>query len=372
MTYKNKTIAEKFGMLLDQINPDIVHIQHLLYLSADIIEETRKRNIPIVFTLNDYWLICPQGQLLKIKMDVCDMHSCSECADCILYQLSIKKNVLSSYYLLKRYLPENLIRLAQNIYLQCSKLSFLSKNKIDILIKERIIYMKDICSKIDLFISPSEFLRNKFIEYGIKENQIVYLKHGLNSGGLRILPKKPYNKLRFGFIGNLMPAKGVHVLIESFNKIKNENAELRIYGRNLSYKSIMGNYLKYVMKIAKNNNIRFMGGFDNGRIGEILSEIDILIVPSIWYENSPLVIQEAFACKTPVIASNIGGIPELINDGMNGLLFKPNDVEQLCESIKSVIEHPRLIEALKQNIEPPKTIEQNAKEIENVYKELLR
>ena len=72
-----------------------------------------------------------------------------------------------------------------------------------------------------------------------------------------------------------------------------------------------------------------MGEFKHSRIAEIFSEIDVLVVPSVWYENSPLVIQEAFLAGTPVIASDIGGIPELVKDKENGLLFKANDDNDL-------------------------------------------
>jgi glycosyltransferase involved in cell wall biosynthesis len=232
--------------------------------------------------------------------------------------------------------------------------------------------MKDIYSKVDLFISPSQFLRRKFIEFGIPEDRITLFPYGFNLENFGNLQKVFSDKLRFGFIGNLLPAKGTHILIEAFNKIKNYNVELRVYGQVNSYKGILGNYLKYLKKISKNKNIKFMGRFDYKDVGEIFKEIDVLVVPSIWYENSPLVIQEAFATKTPVIASDIGGIPELIDDGVNGLLFDPNDSDDLYKKINLIIENPSLIEEIRQNIKPPKSIEENAKEIEKIYNKLTQ
>lgn len=368
-TYKNDAVAEKFGFILDQIKPDIVHVQHLLYLSTRIVEEMEKRNIPIVFTLHDYWLICPQGQLLKNNMKICNGENNSECMQCIAHQLNIKKNVFNTYYFLKKIMPEALFQLIKNIYLTYGKFSL---NKKINLIEERITYIKGICSRVDLFISPSQFLRKKFIEFGIPQNKIIFSRYGFNLDSFKDVKKQPSAKLRFGFIGNLLPAKGVHVLINAFNKIKDDKAELRIYGEEISYKGKLGCYLSSIKKLAKNKNIKFMGGFDNRNAVNVFNEIDVLIVPSIWYENSPLVIQEAFACKTAVIASRTGGILELIEDGRNGFLFEPNNADDLYRKINLIIKNHCSIEEIKQNIKPPKSIEENAQELGNIYEDLLK
>lgn len=371
MTYKNNVIAEKFGLVLDQVTPDIVHIQHLLYLSTKIIEEIQKRRIPIVFTLHDYWLICPQGQLFKDNAGVCNQDNNLECINCILHHLAIKKYIFDVYYFLNKVAPKNLLPLLRNIYLNYCRFSFLSKSKAAKLIEERTSHMKAICSKVDLFISPSRFLRSKFIDFGIPEEKIIFLPHGIDLNKLKNLRKVTSDKLRLGFIANLLPAKGAHVLIQCFNNIENENIELKIYGRVLSYKGILGNYLNYIKKIAKNKNIKLMGGFNNKNISEIFSEIDILVVPSIWYEASSIVTMEAFASQVPVIASDIGGIPELIKDGVDGLLFNPGNVGALRKKLEYAINNREIITKFKENIPKIKSIEENAREIEEIYSRLI-
>lgn len=370
MTYKNKAIAHKFCQVLDLVQPNIVHIQHLLYLSVEIINEIKKRDIPIIFTLNDYWLICPQGQLLKNNGLSCQGANNSDCIECVLYQLSIKRYIFNIYYFLNRYFPEFLFQMIKKSYLNCHKRLFLNKNFALNLIEERITHMKNICSIVDLFIAPSNFLREKFIEFDLPKEKIFLLNYGFNLENFKKFQRTPSVKLRFGFIGNILPAKGVHILIKAFNKIENNNVELKIYGKQLSYKGELGNYLEYIKKLAKNKNIKFMNEFDNKNISTIFEGIDVLIVPSIWYENSPLVIQEAFAFKTPVVASRIGGIPELINHGENGFLFEPNSYEDLFRTVNTIIKKPSLIEELKQNIRMPQSIEENTKVIEDIYKGL--
>lgn len=369
-TYKNNTIAEKFTSVLETTKPDIVHIQHLLYLGAELIEEIKKRKIPIVFTLHDYWLFCPQGQLFKDNKENCDRQIFSECIDCIIHHLSIRRRIFDIYYFSQKILPVSFFQLLKNIYLTYCK--FCSpKNEALNLLNERLIYIKDICSKVDLFIAPSKFLRSKFVEFGVPEDKIVFLSYGLNLDRFKDFQKIPSTKLRFAFIANLLPAKGAHILIECFNKIGDENVELKIYGRVASCKGKLGNYLNYLKKITKNKNIKFMGGFDNREVAKIFREIDVLIVPSIWQEVSPIVIMEAFATKTVVIASDIGGIPESIKDGINGFLFKPGNINDLHKKIDLIIKNPSIIEKIKQNIKFPKNIEENTKEIESLYKNLL-
>ena len=110
-----------------------------------------------------------------------------------------------------------------------------------------------------------------------------------------------------------------------------------------------------------------MGEFEHDNIGRVLEEISVLVVPSIWSENSPLVILEAFLSKTPVIASRIGGIPEMVRDGVNGLLCKPKDVDDLREKVTSLISNPLLLDRLTAGILSVKPMEDHAKEIQDTY-----
>ena len=165
-----------------------------------------------------------------------------------------------------------------------------------------------------------------------------------------------------------MPHKGVHVLLEAFNKLTNSNAELRIYGDS----RFAPNYYERLRLMATNSSIKFMDSFDNNRVYEILAETDVLVVPSIWYENSPLTIHEAALAGVPVIASNIGGMTELIERMKNGLLFQVEDANDLYEKMRLLIDNPRLIKELKGKAEEVKTIEENAKELEGIYLQYVR
>lgn len=230
---------------------------------------------------------------------------------------------------------------------------------------------KDIHSKIDLFMAPSSFVKNIFIEYGFPAEKILYSPYGFDLHHVASVPKSKSKVLRFGFMGTLLPVKGVSLLISAFKGIKNKNIRLSIYGKLFPYAGF-DYYPNLLKKMVKGDaRIELMGGYDNKDSGRILANIDVLVVPSLWLENAPLVIQEAFLAKTPVIASRIGGIPELINDGVNGLLFKPGDADDLRGKMQSIIDNPRVIEEFQKNMPGVRSIEDDARQIEEIYKKLI-
>jgi len=373
MYYENEAINKKFVELLDEITPDVVHIQHLVFLSIGLIKMINNRGIPIVFTLHDYWLICPKWHVLKNGSTPCEKifsgNFDRECLNCLSEILNIKKGAKRIYLLSKSLLPAFALRWLKNAYFLYARK--VHDNNIGIgKLKERSIRIKALLNNIDLFIAPSEYLKNKFIEFGISPGRTRLSRHGLNSDLFKGIQKVKANKIRFAFIGTILPAKGIHILIESFNNINRANAELNIYGRLYPYTGFE-HYPPYLKKLVKNENIKFMGEFNQSEIVNIFSEIDILVVPSVWYENSPLVIKEAFLSKTPVIASRIGGIPELVTDGVNGLLFNPGDAGDLQRKIQYIIDNRDILRKFSENIPKIKNIEDNAKEIEEIYVNLI-
>jgi len=342
--YNNKEIEKRFLKVLDEVSPDIVHIQHLLFLSLGLVDVIKKRDIPIIFTLHDYWLMCPKGQLLKNNRKICKNPLSANCPYCLSTSLNprvlVKKifKALTHYKIPTRFNPD----------------------------------LAKIYKDVDLFIAPSNFLRHRFIEFGLPPEKIIYSDNGMNLDILKDIEKIKSDKIRFGFIGTLIPAKGVHVLIEAFNKVKSNKAVLKIYGKTPVNNNIF-NYYNRIRRMAGNNkNIKFMGTFNNKDVAKIFKEIDVLIFSSIWEENSPLVLHEAILTKTPVLASLVGGAGELIKHDKNGFLFCAGDDNGLSLLIKKVIENPETIENLKKDVVPVKDMEFHCKEIEAIYIEKSR
>ena len=356
-TYMNRNVEEIFRKLLKEIKPDIIHFEHLISLSTTLIDVAKEFDIPTVLTLHDYWFICLNIQLLKYNYTICEGPEPNKCRECWVKKHSEQLSGALNSYGIPMAITQKPLEFALRVFNPSRKF------------KERNEFLKAELTKVDKIIAPSRFLRKMFIRYGVSEDKIIYSENGYNLDVFKGFKKrtKDTDKIIFGFVGGISKHKGVHILVDAFMKVSEEKEELRIYG---SYNP-SSKYVKEILSKAKRKkNIKFVGKFED--VKEPYSEIDILVVPSIWHETGgPLVVREALATKTPVIASRVGSIPELIADNINGLLFEPNNPEDLYEKIMMILERPELIEKFKANITPPKSIEEQAKELEKIYKSLI-
>lgn len=376
-TYRNNIIDRRFDEFLNHTRPDIVHFHHLTCLSTNLVRIAKARRIPVVFTLHDFWLICQRGQLVKTDLTLCQEPGPLECLRCLAGQFSLKEGGRKAARIdieakpTGGKKPSTVKALAERLSLLRTKLLLITQREALGQIHERRRHVTEICNLVDLFISPSRFLRDKFIEQGIPSTKILFSQNGHQGFRLPGLEKPPSADVRFGYIGTIIPTKGIHVLIKAFNGIGTGRAELKIHGHVVPYGGFE-DYPDLLRKLVCNERIRFMGGYQHARVADILVEIDVVIVPSIWYENAPLTIHEAFLAKIPVIASDIGGMAELIQDGVNGLLFRAGSADDLREKMERIIRRPDLIGQLRANIGPVKTIAENALEIEGIYQNMIR
>ena len=172
----------------------------------------------------------------------------------------------------------------------------------------------------------------KLLQYGLQLEHTIIIPFGLNLAYLNAERPRPANTLRLGFVGTLFEHKGVHVLIKSVCQLTGRPIELKIYGKTDEYPV----YMERLKKLTQNDpRIQFCGTFPNNKIGEIFSSLDALVVPSLWYENSPLVLYSAQAAGCPVIASNMAGLSEVIEHGKNGLLFEAGNADELATTIET-------------------------------------
>jgi len=370
--YKNEAIDKHFFVFLDKIKPDVVHFQHLERLSVNLIRIVKAKNIPVILTLHDYWFICPQIQLLRDDgKPCCPPYGVKKCIYCVnvasgMVQTRIRNEIESKF----GFSAAVLRFIGTKFKWFALRGAARSMNRLwgndSCAILERKNLMRQMLNEADVIISPSKFLRKKFIDFAMPSEDIIYLKYGVNKKFLSKFKKGALERIRFGYVGTIIRHKGVRLLMDAFNKIKNEKVELNIFGE--GYDSY---FQKIMVKIKKDERIKYMGPFEYKNAVEVYSQIDVLVVPSIWYENAPLVIQEAFCTKTPVIASDIGGIPELVVNMRNGLLFKNGDVKSLLSQMCKVIDNPLLIKKFQKNIEDMKTIEKNAEELEGIYRHCI-
>lgn len=335
-TFRDQAIEQAFRAFLSQYQPDLIHFQHVQGVSARLIELAAGR--PRLATLHDYWYFCANSQLIRPDRQPCNGPSwgCHNCVDCATARAALAP--------LRRLRP-------------LVALPFAYRNH----------YLRRMVDQIDQFIAPSEFLRQQYINQGWPAIKIVTLENGMDRRRLLAAPTldlpRPPVRPHFGFIGSLAWQKGVHVLIDAFNQLPPDAAALTIYGS----ETVFPDYAAELRQRARHPHIRFAGPIDFDHVGAALRQFDALVTPSLWYENSPLVIQEAFIMGVPVIASRLGALTEKVREGQNGLLFTAGDSHDLAATLQSLIDHPDRLTHLRQGITPPPTLAEHVAQVINLY-----
>ncbi|OJX41529.1 MAG: hypothetical protein BGO78_00040 [Chloroflexi bacterium 44-23] len=288
---------------LKREKPDIIHVGHSMRVHQFVLAAL-ELNIPYIMTLTDFFLICPKIILAPNQNSLCSG-------------------------------PEK----GSACKILCSEFD----NRFII---DRLELAKKILFKAKAVISPSVFLARMFIKE-FEKLPIVVNQHGIDFGNIKT-NEKVYSAnsiLNFGFAGTFIYHKGLHILINAFNNINNGNARLIIYGRGEPA------YTSRIMELCEGNkNIEFRGSYNSDQLPTIYQEIDVIIFPSIWYENFPFVLQEAFASNVPVIGSNLGATADIVINNVNGFTFQPGNPEDLSDKIMMLIGNPELINSLKENI----------------------
>lgn len=361
----NPAIEKVIREFLQQQKPDIVHITSAVHLSSSALLAPLQLGLPVVFTMTDYWVICPKTTLQMRDGSLCngrkDGLSCLHCLNGETRIYGILKNIPDPFYrLLQPALTGDVLAT------RSGSLGLIRA------VEKRNIRLENLLHRVDCLISPSRFLAKKIAETGIvSQDRIHYLAHGHNVEQAQKgqIKKETQDQIRFGFTGHLLPHKGVHLLIAAFHQLQASSYKPRllIYGH-LDESTAYGREL---LALAKNKpEIEFRGRFENHQIGKVLSEIDILVVPSMWYENAPVTIAEGFAAKTPIIATDLGGMAEAVHHNVDGLLSPSGDIENLAAQMQQVLNEPELISQLRENISPVKTIQQEVSELEFLYGQL--
>ncbi|AVP87926.1 Glycosyl transferase, group 1 / radical SAM family protein [Candidatus Phycorickettsia trachydisci] len=352
--FLNKEVNERFKKIIEEFKPDLVHFGHLNHLSLNLPSITSSLNIPSVYTLHDFWLICARGRFIqrnsKQILALCDGQENKKCA----------QQCYSGYFTGDNDLAESDLTYWENW------------------IAGRMKYTKQVVNNIDHFIAPSDFLLKKFIQdFSVLKEKISYLDYGFNLNRLKNRQRKLGSEFVFGYIGTHTPEKGIDLLLKAFFH-GDINARLRIWGVQRPETKELMEVVDQLPGKAK-SDVEWMGGYRNENIVEdVFNKVDAIVVPSIWAENSPLVIHEAQQVRVPVITSNYGGMAEYVKDGVNGLLFEHRDFMSLSAKMKLLTQDTALYKKLTENGylysddgQIP-SIESHVREVEKIYKDLAK
>jgi glycosyltransferase involved in cell wall biosynthesis len=313
--------------------PDLVHVQHTMFLGYDILRVTRNAlpDVPIVYTLHDHTIICNRdGQLVRtLNNELCREESPRRCHECF-PDLSPQ-----TFFMRKRFIQSQL-------------------------------------SVVDLFITPSKGTLERYVEWGIPRSKIVWEPHArppappVRETG----EKRPRD--RFGFFGQLTAYKGADVLLKAMSLLGEEfTGRLWIHGANLEnadeeFQREFGGMIE-----DAHSNVRLAGQYDNRALSKLMERIDWVVVPSITPETGPLTLLEAFQRGRPVICSDFGGMAEKVTDGVNGLHFRRGNPHSLADAMRRAAETPGLWERLRSGIPHVQTIDEHVGRLSEHYRKLL-
>lgn len=368
-TYRNDAIGAIATRLIDELRPDVAHIHHLTGLSTTIVRSLAERGIPRIVTLHDYWLICHRGQLLDVDYQVCDgpePDGCRRCLGAAGGAGAIGFTSAVAVRALERRLPVAPARTLRRAAEQIASMTA-SSAKADEQARARLEHMRQVCADVTHFLAPSRFMRDRFVQFGLSPGKITVAENGVDHTPFRRIRRTSAPRLRLGFLGSLMASKAPHVILDAVERLPAGAVSVDLYGAHAAYHTD-DSYRQRLEPLLARDGVRARGAIAREHVADALSAIDVLVVPSIWPENSPLVIQEAFLAGVPVVASRIGGIPEMVEDGRNGLLFKPGDAEGLAGVLQRLLREPGLLDALRSGIPPVRSIEEDVRFARTVYR----
>ena len=351
--YRNERIDALFDDVLASAKPDLVHVHHLIGLSVGTLERTRARGLPLVLGLHDFWFGCPRGQRIRDPLVVCheiDRRLCVPCLKPQNYELRAPRRPFGRW--LARLRPPSLRR----------GLGLLADYDAD---------MRRVLALPQAIIVPSRFHLDRYREYGTDPGRMHVVPYGLPAAPLVGAERSARERLRVGFLGTLIPSKGAHVLLEAYRRLGRPDVELDFHGAWVPFHGDSG-YLERLEAAAATipGTIRFHGRYEEAEVPRILGGLDVLVVPSVWWESYSIVIREGFLAGVPVVASDHGAMAEAIEHGVSGLRFAPGDAEDLAAQLARLLDDPELRRRLVASPKPVATIEENAARHLGIYRAL--
>ena len=335
--------VEAFADFLRAYQPDIVHFQHTLFLGFDFIRQVKTTlpNARIVYTLHEYLPICHRhGQMLRTNNDEpCLEATPRRCAECF-------PDIAPAAFFLR----------------------------------ER--FVKSHFALVDQFLAPSQFLLQRFVDWGIPREKILFEEYGRNPHSPEPELNGSRTRNRIGFFGQFTFYKGPHVLLKAIQHLNEEAARTRrngsaelhawLHGANLDLQT--GSYQNEFKGLVETNraSLTLAGKYHVGDVPRLMANVDWIVVPSLWWENSPLVIQEAFMNKRPIICSDIGGMAEKVTHDVNGLHFRAGDPRSLAAALRRATTEPGLWERLRAGIPEIYSITDSVRRLSGIYHDLLK
>lgn len=371
-TYVNPRITAHAAQIIDTVRPDVAHVHHLTCLSTTIVDALARRGVPVVLTLHDYWLICHRGQLFDRTFTRCAGPGTMGCAQCTGGEGRAPITFAWARWL-RRFEGGLPPAMRARVRAPAGRVAagWGSEGAARATSLRRLTHMRERFGHVALALAPSSHVRDRFVGAGFVNAPIVVSEYGVAAGARHVRSGPGPSPLRLGFAGGLMVSKAPHLLVEAIAALPAGSVAVDIYGAASAYHGDDG-YTRELDRRLAHPAVTRHGPVAHADMPRVFAALDALVFPSVWEETSGIGAREALAAGIPVIASRIGGIPETVRHGVNGLLFDPGDAVDLARQIRRLIDEPHLLDHLRAGCETPRTLDDDVAATRAIYEDLSR
>ncbi len=357
--------AQELGRLVDREEADVVHVHGLTHACSLRLVREAKRRVPVVFTYHTPTVSCSRGTLMEHGTTPCDgVVGPLRCAACVLEQHGAPS-------LLARTVARTPAALARAVQHAPVPQRLATALQIPELVASRGRVFHDTMREMDRIIALCGWTEELLLANGIPREKVVRMKQA-NCLPIRSIPApEPSETLRLLFMGRLHRDKGIAVMLDALSRVAGPRVTLDVYG---TVQDDEGRALEARLRDAarRDPRVRVHEPVVPDAVPEVLARHDMMIVPSQWFEVAPLVIVEAFSAGMPVMGSALGGVPELVHDGVNGVLVSPFDsAAAWAAAISRLATNRSVLQTLRQGVTPPMPMEAAAVSLRDLYARLL-
>ena len=352
--------------VIKDFKPSLLHVNGLALPSLEVAQEL---TIPAVITIHHSGVACPAGDLIRPDGSQCQYAEApGVCIPCTSLRRQPQWYTGGIIGNIPRQVYEPFGRRTEH----ARSLPFVLRViRYPWLVDRQIIHQKKIWELAQHIVAPSQAIKRLLLRNGVDEKKIHILPHGVNIPKQKPRRRRATLPVKFGYIGQIAYAKGVHLIFEALAGLGDAaNYEFHVFGEARSPEE--KKYFQCLTEQYPRVSVKDHGYIPHERIHEAYEQVDAVIVPSLAYEAFCLVVHEAFGARTPVIVARAGAMPELVHDGKNGFIFERNDAASLSKVITTIIESPPVIEAMKKDIPAVKSFSTYARELQRIYQTAVR
>jgi len=344
--YEDEAAGIAFGAQIDRFRPDVIHFFHLAGLTASAAAAARERGVPYLFTASDYWYECPTVQLLLADETVCAGPR-EDRMNCATHLAHIRWPRLPDAGV------DGLLRAGA---------ATVGRSPLRAL-QGRSAALRETLSDAAAVLAPNEFMRTRLRAFGVEEAHLRLVPYPVPDVVAPRVQTQGAARMRVVFVGTLAPSKGAHVLLEAMRLAADLDVDLDVYGE-----ASDADYDRRLRALAgSDRRIRFAGTFASDAFADVVNAADLLVVPSIWYENSPLVLLQALALRCPVLVADVPGLAPHVRGLQDGWKFERGNAQDLAQKLRAIANDANAREAIRRTTHESRTMASYLADLEAEY-----